>query len=734
MAKKTRHTRNIQAISTQPEKLENDLNSALGLPETMSLNAVAHGMFGAFGSNGHGAQISQSDTMFKNLRWYLISNFRQLLSQAYAEIGLISTVVDVPVEDALKGGITIKTKQLSEKEIVRLNNVIDYEGDLTHAAEASKWKRLFGGGAILVLTDDQDPETPLDVSAIGEDTELEFRAVDMWELYYNRTLEEGEETSLNFEDEDPDFCYTYYGERIHKSRVMKLKGKKPPSFMRPRLQGWGLSIVEALVRSINQYMKSTDLAFEVLDEFKLDIFHLKGLAAALMSPAGEAAIKRRVATANSQKSYQNAIVLDAEDKYESKQLSFTGIAEAGTSIRMQVASDLRMPITKIFGISAQGFNSGEDDIEVYNSMIESSIRTPLKFDLLKIVQIRCQKEFGFIPDDLTIEYKPLRILSAEQEETVKDKKFNRLLAAKTAGEISTLEFRNACNRGGLFDITLDTTDDSILPEDADQVKGGETGSEGAEDGEVIPVVPEKVKSRQTEDTHNARDTPLEKPKGQSGPKLKIANAFDESKISRDEDGKFGSGGGGASKGRGEELEIAALKKKSPYFDLQGQDYHGVADRNEAVAFAKKLRAEGLHATIWHQGGPKTGPKSKYVIIAPKAKVENTIGYAQTISVGSHIAAKRIRQKFAILPGIFSPKQRKKRKKLKNSAKFDRASYEADGGDKWIDDRRKYFFEKPVGLNQGLWEEAKEATRRAYGSDENWKFTAWMYRKLGGVFV
>ena len=50
-----------------------------------------------------------------------------------------------------------------------------------------------------------------------------------------------------------------------------MKGLTAPSFLRPRLRGWGFSVVEKLVRSINQYIKATDLGFEVLDEFKLDV-------------------------------------------------------------------------------------------------------------------------------------------------------------------------------------------------------------------------------------------------------------------------------------------------------------------------------------------------------------------------------------------------------------------------------------------------------------------------------
>jgi hypothetical protein len=61
---------------------------------------------------------------------------------------------------------------------------------------------------------------------------------------------------------------------------------------------------------------------------------------------------------------------------------------------------MRMPLTKLFGISAAGFNSGEDDIEVYNAMIESEIRGKLKYDLLRMVEIKCQKLFSMVPDDI----------------------------------------------------------------------------------------------------------------------------------------------------------------------------------------------------------------------------------------------------------------------------------------------------------------------------------------------
>ena len=52
-------------------------------------------------TTGQGTQVSQIDTLFINQRWYLVSNYRQLLSQAYTEHGIIQTLIDQPVDDGL---------------------------------------------------------------------------------------------------------------------------------------------------------------------------------------------------------------------------------------------------------------------------------------------------------------------------------------------------------------------------------------------------------------------------------------------------------------------------------------------------------------------------------------------------------------------------------------------------------------------------------------------------------
>jgi phage-related protein (TIGR01555 family) len=580
-----------------------------GLPTERGVKTWNMG-FGWTGFDGMRAnQLSEPGTLFESLRFTLVTNYRQMLNQAFAELGLVQTIVKVPVEDALRGGINISTAQLSEEEIAELVSFREEQGDDETAGEAAEWNRLFGGSGIIIFTD-QDPETPLDIDAIRPDDNVEFRAVDMWELHYDRTTIDDYDTAAI----DPLVrYYDYYGERIHKSRVIPMKGIKPPSFLRPRLRGWGVSCIETLVSGINQYLKAANLTYEVLDEFKVDIYRVANFASASFGPSGgaEGSVKDRVELVNWQKNYQNAIVLDKEDEYESKQISFAGLAEAQAGVRMQIASDMRMPLTKLFGMSSAGFNSGEDDIEVYNGMIESSVRGKLKRPIMLMVKIRCQQLFGFIPDDLKIDFKPLRVLSSTDEETVKTSQFNRALAARQAGEITAEAFADICNRSNLFPIKITAAETELMVDGDD-------------------------------DMEDDRDS------------------------------------------------LSDLHAET------GEDGNG--DTNEDEEF-EDMR------------GPVKKPA--------KLSVVNTKQKSKKQPV------------FTVLPKPYSAAERMRR--ALNSRTFDLKSYEADGGDAWIDPRRRYFFEDPgSGVDQMLWTKARIASKEALG-EIRWQFVAWMYKKLGGRF-
>ena len=163
--------------------------------------------------------------------------------------------------------------------------------------KACNWARLYGGGGLVIMVD-QNPALPLDMKAIKEDSKLEFKAADMWELYKDQA-----NIWNPWEDDRDDVYYNYYGVRLHRSRVLPVCGKEAPSFIRPRLRGWGMSELERVVRSINSYLKNQDLIFELLDEAKLDIYQMNGFNAAMLTSSGTKTAEKRIQMANSLKSY-----------------------------------------------------------------------------------------------------------------------------------------------------------------------------------------------------------------------------------------------------------------------------------------------------------------------------------------------------------------------------------------------------------------------------------------------
>ena len=153
------------------------------------------------------------------------------------------------------------------------------------------------------------------------------------------------------------------------------------------------------------------------------------------------------------KNYVNALILDSEEDYQQKTLTFTGLAEVMQQNRIGIASSLRMPMTKLFGLSASGFNTGESDLENYNQMVESEVRARIKPGVRQMIRIACGVLFGYVPR-FTVEFPSLRVLTALQEEEVKNAKYNRLTGFYDRALMDSEEAMQEAQKGDI--ITTET--------------------------------------------------------------------------------------------------------------------------------------------------------------------------------------------------------------------------------------------------------------------------------------
>jgi phage-related protein (TIGR01555 family) len=171
----------------------------------------------------------------------------------------------------------------------------------------------------------------------------------------------------------------------------------------------------------------------LLDEAKIDVLKINQLSTTLMSNGGTSLIKKRVDIAAQNKNYKSMLVMDSQDDYQQKQLQMSGLADFNREIRIMVCAYLKIPECKVWGIGANGFSSGQDMLENYNTRIDSEIRPKMEKMIKWVVDLRCWQLFGREVPDLTIKWSPLRVLTGLDEQNQISQTFNNVFGMVDRG-------------------------------------------------------------------------------------------------------------------------------------------------------------------------------------------------------------------------------------------------------------------------------------------------------------
>lgn len=398
---------------------------------------------------------------------YIFSNNYWVLNYLYKNEGIVQTFVDQPIEDAFRGGIIIDTSDDSfgPKEMQQLYDWLDESGALTVYCLAEKWARLFGGGGV-IISDGRPLDTPFIIENVKKDQPLQFIDANLWDLNediigkYNPKSDKGlDDFNVNLKpylpDPKSDAPYYFHGEKVHRSRVIRLMGKEAPTQLRSFLRGWGMSVIEKLIRPLANYYKLNDLTANYIDQAKIDVFKFTGLNEAFMTDNGAQALQDKAKIIALLKNINNGMALDAEDDYIQKQINFNGVPEFKEQNRIELASALQFPINKLFGTGSKAFSSGEDDIENYNGMIESTVRTPSRVKIIPLVKLAFQVNFGRVPDKIRIKFHPLRVLGANEQQTMKSTALDAILRSYDRGLIDKDEAIKQMNAANVYVNEID---------------------------------------------------------------------------------------------------------------------------------------------------------------------------------------------------------------------------------------------------------------------------------------
>lgn len=272
--------------------------------------------------------------------------------------------------------------------------------------KALTWASLYGGVGLLIVTDEAVDKplaanetirkiiilTPKEIAATGlVNDDVMSEKFGQYESYLvNNKLE------------------------VHASRLIILNAIERPFF---DYHIFGLSDLEPLYQALKRFDAMSANVSDLVTESKIDIFKVDGLTNAL-SAGRENDIASAFCHIQAIKSSTNSLLLDSQNEYEQKELGFAGLKDLLVEFRNAVAGAADMPVTILFGQSASGFASGQEDIDNYHESIHSLQESRLRPVFEVLDPLICNTALGFQPTDWWFEFNSLSELNIEQKTNV----------------------------------------------------------------------------------------------------------------------------------------------------------------------------------------------------------------------------------------------------------------------------------------------------------------------------
>lgn len=341
-----------------------------------------------------------SDKSKRTHNQFLFSAFADLgtLDAAYQTNWLARQIVDAPAEDMTREWRTIKS---DDADAIRA-----YEDRIqlqAATAEAVSWARLYGGGAILMLTD-QPLDKPLNLNRIKKGSLQRLLTLDRFEL---GALNLNVSNILAANYMLPEW-YTINGgsQRVHWTHLARFNGAKLPRRQRAQTQGWGDSELRKCMDDIMDIVASKDGIAELMQEANVDVIKRTNLASELASGEDDL-IQQRYALFSQMKSIVNMALLDGDEDYQRNTLNLSGVAPVIETLMTWISGAADIPVTRLFGTSAKGLNAtGEGDLSNYYNSLSSKRQLQIDPGLRTIDEVLVRSALGRFDDDFNYVWNP----------------------------------------------------------------------------------------------------------------------------------------------------------------------------------------------------------------------------------------------------------------------------------------------------------------------------------------
>lgn len=333
---------------------------------------------------------------------------------AFRNSWIARKAVTIPALDATRKW---RNWQADQADITRLEATEKRLGLQQKMLHCKTLARLWGGAAIVIGVDNQDPATPFDPETVTKDKLVYLTVMSRRELVASQLeqdpLSEWYGRSNEYQvSNGRDFSI------IHPSRIVYQVGEFNPD---PILAtgpnvGWGDSVLQTIYSAmINSDSTNANVASLVF-EAAVDVIGVPDFTENLSSEKYRKKILDRFTLAAAGKGITKTLMLDKDEVFNRITASFGTLDKIMEQFILFAAGAADIPLTRFLGQSPAGMSStGEGDMKNYHDRIQSMQTLDLQPAMFRLDEAVIRSSLGKRPEEIFYTWAPLEQMSEKEK-------------------------------------------------------------------------------------------------------------------------------------------------------------------------------------------------------------------------------------------------------------------------------------------------------------------------------
>ena len=282
--------------------------------------------------------------------------------------------------------------------------------------EMEKWKvrELFrsasclcgymGGCLLFIDTGEDNLANPLilDSMTFAPDTFKGFRLIEPY------LVTPGGYNSTNPMREDyfkPSLWYVQ-GIPVHSSRLIYFAENKLTSLLKPAYNFFGLPLAQKVIDAVAHYTENREAAGRLLQKYAVTI--LKTNMEEVLSGGFDQALKNRIQYFVQNRSNDGCAAIDKDmEDLVIQTTSLAGVTDIVRQSMEYVAAMFCEPVTKMWGLSPNGFSSGDVELQNHYDNIKAQQEKMFGEPIRRVIRVLQQNLYGEIDDSIIFNFLPL---------------------------------------------------------------------------------------------------------------------------------------------------------------------------------------------------------------------------------------------------------------------------------------------------------------------------------------